>query len=315
MRSSSGTAKGRSSKPKLLIVAVVILASCAPACREKSPGRHGDGGSGQPKPSPPNLSGCTRITIKYLPSTLEYFFPSKTSHKHLSPEELQYLESLDVHVIDDEQVIEGFAHDMARAVYDGPAEHSLGIGNVTRVYCYRGEEEVAAFFTLGGPLIQTRDEHQFELKTERTDWRAMRPPIRNLLQRVSCAAKIGSFRHKLRYVGDRKTYPAPEKWCDAVVEAWQITGSEKEKEYVAGYFKCPSKQEGRCNYALNPACKPDSPGDVVLIFEAEAGWNQNGGPELFTFDNHDPKGGFVLLNDRTVKFIRTEGELKQLRWE
>jgi hypothetical protein len=30
---------------------------------------------------------------------------------------------------------------------------------------------------------------------------------------------------------------------------------------------------------------------MVLLFETKAGWNQHGGPELFTFDNHDPKGG------------------------
>jgi hypothetical protein len=59
----------------------------------------------------------------------------------------------------------------------------------------------------------------------------------------------------------------------------------------------------------------NSPADVVLLFETKAGWNQHGGPELFTFDNHDPKGGLVLLNDGTVKFVRTEEELKQLRWK
>jgi hypothetical protein len=37
--------------------------------------------------------------------------------------------------------------------------------------------------------------------------------------------------------------------------------------------------------------------------------------ELFTFDNHDPRDGLVLLNDRKVKFIRTEEELKRLRWK
>jgi hypothetical protein len=41
--------------------------------------------------------------------------------------------------------------------------------------------------------------------------------------------------------------------------------------------------------------------------------SEHGGPELFTFDNH--KGGPVLLNDGTVKFIRTEEELQQLRWK
>jgi predicted enzyme involved in methoxymalonyl-ACP biosynthesis len=30
---------------------------------------------------------------------------------------------------------------------------------------------------------------------------------------------------------------------------------------------------------------------------------------------HDPKGGCALLNDGTVKFIRTKEELQQLRWK
>ena len=66
---------------------------------------------------------------------------------------------------------------------------------------------------------------------------------------------------------------------------------------------------------MNPNCRPDSSGDAVLLFETKAGWNQHGGAELFAFDNHDPKGGCVLLNDGTVKFIRTEEELGALRWE
>jgi hypothetical protein len=55
---------------------------------------------------------------------------------------------------------------------------------------------------------------------------------------------------------------------------------------------------------------PVVPNDLVWL-----GWNQYGGAELFTFDNHDPKGGCVLLNDGTVKFIRTEEELYTLCWE
>ena len=107
---------------------------------------------------------------------------------------------------------------------------------------------------------------------------------------------------------------------------------------IAGLFLCPSVRDaarkagvrddvGELNalayepprfvshYAMNPNCRPSSGGDTVLLFEANAGWNQHGGPELFTFENHDPKGGLVLLNDGTVRFIRTEEELGQLRWK
>ncbi|MHC4300963.1 MAG: hypothetical protein ACYS7Y_27125 [Planctomycetota bacterium] len=78
---------------------------------------------------------------------------------------------------------------------------------------------------------------------------------------------------------------------------------------------CPSATGGKGHYAMNPNCTPDSPSDMVLLFETKAGWNQHGGPEIFTFDNHDPKGGCVLFNDGTVKFIRTKEQLDQLRWQ
>jgi hypothetical protein len=87
------------------------------------------------------------------------------------------------------------------------------------------------------------------------------------------------------------------------------------EEKMLGNFKCPAAGEGKCHYAMNPHCEPNSPPDTVLLFETEDGWNQHGGPELFTFDHHEPRGGCVLLNDGTSIFIRTEEELKQLRWK
>jgi len=78
-------------------------------------------------------------------------------------------------------------------------------------------------------------------------------------------------------------------------------------------LRCPSVRQS--HYAMNPDCDPNSPPDTVLLFETKTGWNQYGGPELFTFDNHNPKGGCVLLNDGTVKFIRTEEDLHSLHWK
>ncbi len=112
-------------------------------------------------------------------------------------------------------------------------------------------------------------------------------------------------------------YPASRKWCDAMEWAFAGTKIRSKRHEVDLKMKmhvCPSAGEGESHYAMNPNCRPDSPSDTVLLFETKAGWNQHGGPELFTFDNHDPKGGCVLLNDGTVKFIRTKEELRQLRW-
>jgi hypothetical protein len=141
----------------------------------------------------------------------------------------------------------------------------------------------------------------------------------------------------------------PNHWCDMVVENYRkhFTNAERNSDkqvrmfpdtFIAKVFTCPRThassalfdyssrmREARApsppvdtwisDYAMNPNCREDSPKDMVLLFESKPGWNQHGGPELFTFDNHDPKGGLVLLNDGTLKFIRTEEELRQLRWK
>ncbi len=112
-------------------------------------------------------------------------------------------------------------------------------------------------------------------------------------------------------------YPKSTNWFDAITSQVTMPKSAIKAIMIDRLKKphvCPSVGEGKSTYAMNPKCKTDSPPDMVLLFETKAGWNQHGGPELFTFDNHDPKGGCVLLNDGTVKFIRTKEELQQLRW-
>lgn len=43
-------------------------------------------------------------------------------------------------------------------------------------------------------------------------------------------------------------------------------------------------------------------------------WNQVGGPEILTTENHDGKGCNVLFNDMHVNFVKTE-ELGRLKWK
>ncbi|MHC4464797.1 MAG: hypothetical protein ACYS30_25715 [Planctomycetota bacterium] len=52
-----------------------------------------------------------------------------------------------------------------------------------------------------------------------------------------------------------------------------------------------------------------------MVHQKSSTVNQHNRPELFTFDNHGPKSGCVLLNDGTVTFIPTTEELQQLRWK
>ena len=99
-------------------------------------------------------------------------------------------------------------------------------------------------------------------------------------------------------------YPTPNKWCDLLLQC--DYASERR-------FVCRSAGQGRSHYAMNPNCEPNSPPDTVLLFETEAGWNQFGGPELLTFDNHYGEGCNVAFNDTHVEFISPK-ETAQLKW-
>jgi prepilin-type processing-associated H-X9-DG protein len=99
-------------------------------------------------------------------------------------------------------------------------------------------------------------------------------------------------------------YPTAEKWCDLLVQLEYVTEEQ---------FRCPGNKKERCSYALNPYCAPNSPNDVVLLFETKGGWNQHGGPDILTTENHGGKGCNILFNDGSVRFVKTE-ELGQLKW-
>jgi prepilin-type processing-associated H-X9-DG protein len=62
-----------------------------------------------------------------------------------------------------------------------------------------------------------------------------------------------------------------------------------------------------------PRAKKHELRDVVLLFETKGSWNQYGGPEILTTENHGGKGCNVLFNDGSVRFVKTE-ELGMLRW-
>lgn len=99
-------------------------------------------------------------------------------------------------------------------------------------------------------------------------------------------------------------YPIQDRWCDLLVKYAEVTEEE---------FVCPSAGKGRCHYAMNPIATLTSVPDMIVLFETKAGWNQVGGPELLTTDNHNGKGFNVLFNDLHVEFVKTE-ELANLQW-
>ena len=265
--------------------------------------------------SPPDLSSCTRIEIRYSPSTPDYFLTGRALQQSvLSQNEKEYIESIEFFTVTDPKRIKAFAHDVSLGSYDGRrrvAYNELPVG----IHCYRNNEHVISFAVFKD-LIVTEDWRHFRYPRGLPNLEIIEPPE---MQPFKLRFQCGSNMQTLYTAGplyQRKvsSYPEPTEWCDAIM-CDRTNTSHVNEERMRGYFKCPTAGEGKCHYAMNPNCKPNSPPDMVLLFETKAGWNQHGGPELFTFNNHDPKGGCVLLNDGTVKFIRNKEELQQLRWK
>jgi len=128
--------------------------------------------------------------------------------------------------------------------------------------------------------------------------------------RVLCQSNLRSLRNGIvNYRLDHNNvYPPPDQWCDILNREF---GPDERM------FVCRSAQrndKGRCHYAMNPDCEPNSPPDIVLLFETKPGWNQYGGSELLTFDNHNGKGANVLFNDGHVEFIKPKDATK-LKWK
>lgn len=102
-------------------------------------------------------------------------------------------------------------------------------------------------------------------------------------------------------------YPTASRWCDLLIE-----GDYANKDY----FICKGSCEGPGNYAMNKNIEKlgqAAPPGMVLLFETRAGWNQSGGPEILTTDNHRGDGCNVLFNDGYVEFVSTE-DLGDLKW-
>ena len=267
--------------------------------------------------SPPDLSSCTRIEIQYTRSALDYFLPaSGVQRSILSPEEREYIQSLTLFTVKDQERIKAFAHDVSLGSYDGRKRIAYNELPV-EISCYRNNEHIISF-SLFKDLIVTEnwDHFRYPRGKDLPNLEIFEPPeIRPFKLRYRCGLNMQRiYTAGPLYRKKVSSYPEPAEWCDAVMRD-RMNTSYFSEERMRECFKCPSAGYGECHYALNPHCEPNSPSDTVLLFESKAGWNQHGGPALFTFDNHNPKGGCVLLNDGTVKFIRTKEELQQLRWE
>lgn len=123
-------------------------------------------------------------------------------------------------------------------------------------------------------------------------------------------------RAMLIYASDNGQYPEPNQWCDLLIEHGEVRVENFVCSSIVVHwplkggrmFSWPFPKMGRCHYAINPNCKPDSPPDTVLLFETKEGWNQFGGPELLTTERHKGDGCNILSNDTHVAFERWTAE-------
>lgn len=130
--------------------------------------------------------------------------------------------------------------------------------------------------------------------------------------RKRCAANLQALgKWMMLYAGDYdEQYPLTEKWCDLLTEYMKPALDNK---VIEKCFICPANKKGRCHYAMNPNISPRSRPGLILLFETEGGWNQIGGPEVLTTENHHGKGCNVLFNDSHVEFVRAD-KISGLKW-
>lgn len=123
------------------------------------------------------------------------------------------------------------------------------------------------------------------------------------LSRLGQAFRIYANNHEGKY-------PSADKWCDEIAK--YLDSPVKEQ------FLCPAaikhRDRGPCHYAMNPNCEPNSPPDMVLLFETKGGWNQHGSPEILTLGHHEKKYAVVLYNGGDIKVISSEG-ISKLKWK
>jgi len=110
--------------------------------------------------------------------------------------------------------------------------------------------------------------------------------VRQISFRMVCGTNLsGLGKAMLIYANDYDDkFPTPSKWCDLLIEHAEVTRET---------FRCKGAPKGPCNYAMNKNIEKlgiSAPPDMVLLFETHACWNQAGGPEILTTDNHQGEG-------------------------
>ncbi len=130
-------------------------------------------------------------------------------------------------------------------------------------------------------------------------------------QTVSCMNHVKQLALAVRIyaLDNNDRFPFATNWCDAV------SNNVSELEL----FQCPAgRKDSNCHYAFNARLsgvetkKADQ--DIVMIFESDAGWNANGGPELLLQKPRHQNRVVIAFADGSVRQVPA-AKLDQLRWE
>jgi prepilin-type processing-associated H-X9-DG protein len=132
--------------------------------------------------------------------------------------------------------------------------------------------------------------------------------VRHLATRMVCANNLSmQASSMLVYANEYDKYPTPEKWNDLLIQHAEVSGEK---------FQCNLDKQGPSSYAMNENIAelgPAAPPDMVLIFESKPGWNQAGGPELLTTQNHQGDGCNIVFNDGHTEFVKV-WDVNDLKW-
>ena len=132
----------------------------------------------------------------------------------------------------------------------------------------------------------------------------------------ACQSNMSRLHASLKdYVDNHnELLPAGPNWCDELLQ---------ENNELAAIFVCQNSdgKPGQSSYALNKDVAGqnlwDLPRNTVLLFETTAGWNQVGGPELVTTDNHSlgSTGHCNVVLARGHAKPSSSDKIHELRWK
>lgn len=130
-----------------------------------------------------------------------------------------------------------------------------------------------------------------------------------LVKSIRRSHNISNLGMALYVYSEKHSYQLPpaSSWCSTLTEHLELPPD---------LLNYNLNRNVKYNYALNgnlSTIEKDVPGDTVLAFESNNGWNLVGGKELMHFDNY--KGGcWVLFKNLNVSYVLPD-ETEKLKWD